>query len=122
MTLYKIKELDLQFQRFTGREAFGHVSSPTPTSRHYTFATGEVLTSDAEALGCMLILLDIAKTEPDKLPYPLDQELTPEQDLRVINGWPCPVCGFDLKSDGWPPEHRSDPDGRVCPFKGPGAA
>jgi hypothetical protein len=41
----------------------------------------------AEGHAYMVGLLATATNDPANLPYPLDQELTPEQDLRVINGW-----------------------------------
>ena len=28
----------------------------------------------------------------------------------------CPVCGFDLKDDGYPDYHQADPDGHQCDF------
>ncbi|MGI5247545.1 hypothetical protein [Dactylosporangium sp. CA-139066] len=28
----------------------------------------------------------------------------------------CPVCGFDLKDDGYPEVHQADPDGEHCTF------
>lgn len=83
----RIRELDEQFQHLTGREAYGHASQPTPGSWRITFATGVVCLSPEEAVSYMSGLLAVARHDPKQLPFPLDQELTPEQDLRVINGW-----------------------------------
>jgi hypothetical protein len=83
----RVKELDEKFQRLTGREAWGHLSLPTPTQQRWTFADGTVVHSGEAARDYMSTLLYLAAVTPEKLPYPFDQELTPEQDLRVINGW-----------------------------------
>lgn len=83
----RIRELDEQFQHLIGREAYGHASQPTPGTWRIAFATGVVCLSPEEAESYMVGLLAVARQDPKQLPYPLDQELTPEQDLRVINGW-----------------------------------
>lgn len=85
--LAQIQQLDARFQRLTGREAFGYVSAPTPTSERWVFQDGSVCLSAQEALGYMTTLVELAANEPAKLPYPFDQPLSPEQDLRVINKW-----------------------------------
>lgn len=53
----KIKELDVEFKRLTGHEAFGYLAAPTPTSERYAFATGEVFTAGDKAYEYMLELL-----------------------------------------------------------------
>lgn len=80
-----IKDMDRRFQRLTGREAFGYVSAPTPAQQRFVFHDGSVKLSIDEAHSFMTSLL--AQAEAGTLSYPWDQELTPEQDLRVINGW-----------------------------------
>lgn len=87
LRLTSIKQMDERFQRLTGREAFGYASQPTPTTWRITFADGTVCTSMRDAQDYMSSLVWLAANQPGKLPYPFDQELTPEQDLRVINGW-----------------------------------
>lgn len=87
LMIFAAQELDRIFQRLTGREAFGHVSQPTPSTWRIAFGDGTVCTSPREARDYMQTLLWLAQNRPAKLPYPFDQELTPEQDLRVINGW-----------------------------------
>lgn len=78
--------LDRRFQQLTGREALGYVSHPTPTSTRVAFGDGSVCLSMDEARGYLARL--VADAEAGKpLPYPFEQELTPGQDLRVINGW-----------------------------------
>lgn len=81
-----IREMDAQFQRLTGREAFGHVSQPTPTSWRFTFADGQVLTSPREARDYMSTLLYLAKNHPAGLPYPLGEPLPPQWDVRRNGG------------------------------------
>lgn len=80
----RIKFMDEQFQQLTGREAFGYVSNPTPTTPRLTFHDGTVCLTYEEAHQHMYDLLDKAQNDPGSLPYPFDQELTPEQDLRLI--------------------------------------
>lgn len=83
----EIQTLDREFQHLTGREAFGYVSQPTKTTTKVVFQDGHVCLTMAEGHAYMAGLLTTATNDPANLPYPLDQELTPEQDLRVINGW-----------------------------------
>ena len=83
----QVRALDEQFQRLTGREGFGWASQPTPGSWRIAFGDGTVVTSWPQAHVYMTELVRLARDEPDNLPYPFDQPLTPEQDLRVINGW-----------------------------------
>jgi len=78
----EIKALDAQFQALTGRQAFGHVSAPTPTSERWTFHDGSVFTKPQQAYVYMLGLLRLAESHPSLLPYPWDQPLGPGQDLR----------------------------------------
>jgi hypothetical protein len=80
--LARIRELDARFQRLTGREAFGYVSAPTPTSERWVFQDGSVCLSAREALDYMSTLVWLATNEPAKLPFPFDQPLPPERDLR----------------------------------------
>lgn len=117
----EIRRMDAEFQRFVGKEAFGYLAKPTVTSSRWTFQDGTVATSGEEALSYMTKLLYLAKADPYELPYPLNERPIPQHDLRLINGWPCPVCGANLKADGWPAAHQADPDGKVCSFRGPGA-
>jgi len=79
----EIKAMELEFQQVTGREAFGYISKPTPGTARIVFQDGTVHTDFTEARAYMASLLTIAQNDPSKLPYPLDQELTPEQDLRL---------------------------------------
>lgn len=90
-----IKAMDRQFQRLTGREAFGYISHPTSTQTRVVFHDQSVKLSLDEAHAYMRTLL--AEAEAGTLRYPFDQELTPEQDLRVINGWGRPVAKGLLK-------------------------
>jgi hypothetical protein len=93
-----IKDMDHRFQRLTGREAFGYISHPTPTQTRVVFHDGSVKLSLDEAHAYMRALL--GEAEAGTLRYPFDQELTPEQDLRVINGWGRPVASRLLKHGG----------------------
>jgi hypothetical protein len=90
-----IKDMDRTFQRLTGREAFGYISHPTPAQTRVAFHDGSVKLSLDEAHAFMRALL--AEAEAGTLRYPFDQELTPEQDLRVINGWGRPVANRLLR-------------------------
>lgn len=83
----EIKTMDREFQHLTGREAFGYVSQPTKTTTRVVFQTGHVCLSMAEGHAYMVGLLATAKNNPADLPYPLDQDLAPAHDLRVIHGW-----------------------------------
>lgn len=87
LRLLSIKEMDRRFQRLTGREAFGHISKPAHNVWRVAFGDGTVCTSMKDAQDYMSSLVWLAENNPGALPYPFDQELTPEQDLRVINGW-----------------------------------
>lgn len=79
----RIKDLDAQFITLTGHQAFGYVSQPTPTSTRITFQDGNVFLNEVEAYDYMAWLIDVARYRPKNLPYPFDQELTPEQDRRI---------------------------------------
>ena len=79
----QIHAMDTDFIALTGREAFGYVAEPTPATLRITFQDGSVHTRYSEAYGYMTQLLHLARTDPAKLPYPLDQELTPAQDRRA---------------------------------------
>lgn len=81
------KEMDARFQRLTGREALGYIAEPMRNQWRIAFGDGTVCTSPTEARNYMATLLALAESNPGELPYPFDQELTPEQDLRVLNGW-----------------------------------
>lgn len=81
--LTMIGNLNQEFIELTGREAFGYVAHPTPTTVRFTFGDGTVKTSAAEAYDYMSWLIDTARNRPQQLSYPFDQELTPAQDLRT---------------------------------------
>lgn len=83
----QIKTMDREFQHLTGREAFGYVSKPTKTTTKVVFQDGHVCLSMPEGHAYMTRLLATAVNDPAKLPYPWDQDLPPEQDLRLIHGW-----------------------------------
>ncbi len=83
----EIHDLEMQFRRLTGREAYGYASKPTPGTWRIVFQTEVVCLTPQEALSYMTGLLAVARQDPANLPYPLNQELPPEQDLRVIHGW-----------------------------------
>ncbi len=83
--LVEIRKLNEKFIALTGREAFGHLSQPTKTSQRWTFNDGTVWTQPKDAYNYMVSLVAQAATDPQNLPYPFDQPLTPEQDLRVTD-------------------------------------
>lgn len=78
-----IKRLDAEFTELTGHRAFGYIAHPTDTSQRITFHDGHVCLSMSEAHNHMLELNRLARTDPARLPWPLDTELTPEQDYRT---------------------------------------
>lgn len=81
--LKQIHDLDAEFERLTGRRAFGHVAAPTPTSLRITFADASVHLSYAAAYGHMAGLLHTAREEPHRLPWPLSEPV-PELPQALI--------------------------------------
>lgn len=69
----KIKEMDDEFQQLRGKPAFGYVSAPTETSERITFQDGTVKLKMVDAYAYMTELLELARTNPDKLPWPLNE-------------------------------------------------
>jgi hypothetical protein len=81
--LNDIRRMNAEFIQLTGREAYGYVSQPTPTTPRIVFQDQHVCLSMHEAHAYMATLLALAQNDPSTLPYPFDQELTPAQDLRT---------------------------------------
>lgn len=80
--LNRIKALNDQFIALTGREGYNWTARPTPTTWKIAFGDGTVKTSPREGHDYMATLVWLAKNKPSDLPYPLDQPLPPEWDLR----------------------------------------
>lgn len=70
---HAIGEMDDEMETIIGRKVFGHVAHPTPTSVRITFADAHVALSWADAHEYMVGLLRLARQDPGKLPWPLNE-------------------------------------------------
>jgi hypothetical protein len=84
--IQEIHEMDSEFRRLTGREAYQYASEPGDGQVKCVFADTQVR-GYAAARNHMQRLLVTAQNNRAALPFPYDQELTAEQDRRGDLAW-----------------------------------